>query len=307
MAVEERKYRHVIYGDTDSSYCTMDDYMDRHGIVKNKTNAIPLADRFGDEINASFPEFMHSNFLIPLERGAIIKAGREVVGRKGLFKDKKKRYAIHVLHNGKKSVDELKIMGMETVRSDTPKFIQEFLESCIKAVVQYDKGYEEVAEMVHHFRHEVFRKLEPWKRGSPCSVNKLTSNTEAIERYEELLSKGVIGLQKPRTHFSIPAAKNTNDLIRLHNEHDWDFIHDGDKIQVLVLLDNPHEMKSVALPTDAVFIPNWFKELPFDNQAHETKLIDRKLDNVLGSVMGWSFAERTDYGDEVFGEDEEFF
>ena len=109
----------------------------------------------------------------------------------------------------------------------------------------------------------------------------------------------------PSPHFSVVAARNTNTLIEIHQEHDWDTIHDGEKIQVLVLLDNPYGVKSVALPTDAVYIPEWFKELPFDNWTHEQKLIDKKLDNVLGSIVGWNFAERTDYSDDVF-EDEDF-
>ncbi len=297
--------RAIIYGDTDSVYCTMKWYMEENNIPLNKTHAIPLADDFGKRINASFPEFMHKNNLVSLERGAIIAAGREVVGRKGLFKDKKKRYAIHVLHNGKKNVDKLKIMGMEVVRSDTPKFIQKFLKSCIEAVVQYDKTYDDVSEMVIGFRNE-FRKLDPWKRGSPCAVRNLTGKTEEIDRYEELVGEGIIGVPKPKIHFSVVAARNTNNLIRIHNEHDWDSIHDGDKVQVLVLRDNPYEVKSVAIPTDAVYIPDWFKELPFDNHTHEQKLIDKKLDNVLGSIMGWSFAERTDYGEEVFIQDEDF-
>ena len=51
----------------------------------------------GIRLNKSFPKFMDENTFVGKKRGEIISAGREVVGRTGMFKDVKKRYAIHVL------------------------------------------------------------------------------------------------------------------------------------------------------------------------------------------------------------------
>ena len=53
-------------------------------------------------------------------------------------------------------------------------------------------------------------------------------------------------------------------------------------------------------------IPNWFKDLPFDNAAHERKLITKKMNNIFGS-LGWDFEPINDYRDEVFGDEEDFF
>ena len=49
---------------------------------------------------------------------------------------------------------------------------------------------------------------------------------------------------------------------------------------------NPLDYTSVAFPTDEMHIPSWFKDLPFDNDAMESTLIDNKLGNLLG-VLGW--------------------
>ena len=59
---------------------------------------------------------------------------------------------------------------------------------------------------------------------------------------------------------------------------------------VCKLLPNPSGMTSVAYPTDELKLPTWFKELPFDHDAMEAALIDKKLDNLLG-VLKWNINE----------------
>ena len=86
------------------------------------------------------------------------------------------------------------------------------------------------------------------------------------------------------------------------SETRWDYIRDGDKIYVLSLKDNPWDYTSVAMRVDETHVPDWFKELPFDDMKHEQKLIDKKLDNVIGSILGWTFEPISDYREEVFEE-----
>ena len=297
--------RAVIYGDTDSSYCTLDWYMGDQGIEKTVDNAVKIADGIGDKINSSFPAFMDANCLIGEERGAIIQAGREVVGRRGLFKDVKKRYAIAVVDLEGFRTEKTKIMGMEVRRSDTPKFIQDFLTECIEAVVKENKGKAEIFDMVQAFRAE-FQAIDPWRRGTPCRVSKLAINARKLASYEQARAEGDVDMKKPTAHYSVTAANNTNILMEEYGEHRWDIIRDGDKIEVLYLRPNAWEMKSVAIKVGENYVPEWFQELPFDDSRHEAKLIDRKLDNVLGSIMDWSFEPVTDHRGEVF-EEVDFF
>ena len=45
-------------------------------------------------------------------------------------------------------------------------------------------------------------------------------------------------------------------------------------------------------PTDETHIPNWFKELPFNDAAMETGIVDQKVENLLG-VLDWKISENT--------------
>ena len=305
------KYEHdsraLIYGDTDSSYVRLDWYMDKLKMERNVDNAVKLADDLGEKINAAFPTFMSENFQVGKKRGGIIQIGREVVARRGLFRDVKKKYALYVVDDEGKRVEDIKVKGMEPRRSDTPKFVQNFLMDCITGVLQHNKDYEDIYKMVQDFRTNVFRKKDPWRRGRPCRVNNLTVKSGQIDAYEESLAEGYIGLEKLRPHFSVMASKNTNDLIRAYDEKNWDLIRDGDKVEVLDLYeDNPLNMKSVAIKVDENYVPEWFKELPFNNEVHEQKILDKKLFNVLGSIMDWEFSPKSDFRDEVT-EEVDFF
>ena len=295
---------HVVAGDTDSVYVTLDAWVKKNP-DKVLSDIIELADAIGEDINASFPQFMVDNCLVDAERGAIIQAGREVVGRRGLFKDVKKRYAIHVVDLEGFATDKMKIMGMEVRRSDTPKVIQNFLSDVIRAVVRDHKQYDEIYDMVTNFREE-FRAMDPWRRGTPCRVSKLTVNADKIRTYKEEKDAGNVDIKKPLIHYSVTAANNTNILMKHFNENRWDVIRDGDKIEVLYLRPNEWEMKSVAIKVGEHHIPDWFRVLPFDDERHEHKLIDKKMGNVVGDTLDWSFKPITDYQEEVF-EEVDFF
>ena len=300
----------IIYGDTDSAYLTMVKYMKDKGVRAHLDNAeeiVKIADDLGEDINKSFPSFMDREFLIGEERGEIIRAGREVVADRGLFGDNvKKRYALHVIDNEGRTSDKMKVMGMETRRSDTPKYIQVFLQERLTDAIRDGKSFDEIRQSVDEYRENVFRKMDPWKRGRPCQVSNLTVNTKKMENYDSKVAQGYIDIEKPSTHFSVKAANNTNHLMEVFGESHWDFLNDGDKIEILDLCDNPFEIESVAIRSGEVVIPNWFKDLPFDNAAHERKLITKKMNNIFGS-LGWDFEPINDYRDEVFGDEEDFF
>jgi hypothetical protein len=69
-------------------------------------------------------------------------------------------------------------------------------------------------------------------------------------------------------------------------------IVDGMKVVVCKLRSNPMGWTSIAYPTDELHLPLWFRELPFDDAAMETTVIDGKIDNLLG-VLDWDLGAST--------------
>ena len=130
----------IIYGDTDSVYFTafpsLTKEIESGEINWNNDSAIILYDQIADAVNDSFPEYMKESHNVLEERGLIIKAGRELVASKGLFITKK-RYAVLIydLEGNRLDINgysgKVKAMGLDLKRSDTPAFMQEFLNEIL--------------------------------------------------------------------------------------------------------------------------------------------------------------------------------
>jgi len=280
------EYDHVgkacIYSDTDSSifsaYSTLKNEINKGNIQWDKDVVIQLYDSISEEVNSTFPDFMHKAFHCPKTRGEVIKAGREIVGTKGLFITKK-RYAIQYYDkegtrldvNGKPG--KIKAMGLDLKRSDTPEFMQDFLE---KVLIRVLNGAEEpeILDMISKFRTE-FKARPGWEKGTPKRVNKLTQYGAKEDAAGKANMPG-----------HVRAAINWNTLKRMNGDKYSMNIVDGMKAIVCKLRDNPIGFKSVAYPTDEMRLPKWFQDLPFDDDAMESTIINNKLDNLIG-VLGF--------------------
>ena len=279
----------IVYGDTDSCYFSaypiLKPQIEKGEIEWSKELCIGLYDSIAEQANESFPSFMERAFHCPRKNGSIIKAGRELIGDRAIFITKK-RYAINIFDKEGKRKDsngkmgDIKAMGLDLKRSDTPKYIQEFLMEILCMVIQYGKGREEVIDRVKEFKREFFKK-DSWTMGSPKSVNNLTKHTEHYEK----TGKCSVG--------HAMASINYNYLRRLNNDNYSMKIVDGMKIIVCKLKSNPLRMTSIAYPTDELRLPTWFTELPFDTREMEKTLIDEKIDNLLG-VLNWDLKSNID-------------
>ena len=90
----------------------------------------------------------------------------------------------------------------------------------------------------------------------------------------------------------VRAAINWNNLRRMNSDKYSMQIVDGMKTIVCKLKSNPLGWTSIGYPTDETNLPEWFRELPFDDTEMEATVVDQKLDNLLG-VLGWDLAAAT--------------
>jgi hypothetical protein len=290
------KFKHIVYGDTDSIYLHLATYAENHNLDMTPELAVKIVDNLQVKLQDDLSPIIGKLFVTPSKEIEILEPGREIVARRGLFKDKKKRYALGIIDDEGKKVDKLKVLGMETKRSDTPKFIQDFLTECLIHVVQRGEGYSNVKEIVDSFR-ATYRAMDPWRQGSPGRVKNLTVRTTQHKVW--LADTSVIGAKSPQMHFTVKAALNTNWMMDHVNETRWDRIRDGDKVEVIYLKDNPEQIQSIAIRVGETYVPDWFKELPFDVVKMEAKLLDKKLFNVIGDALKWDFTPSKSFVDDI--------
>jgi DNA polymerase elongation subunit (family B) len=279
----------IIYGDTDSVYFSawpaIKEEVESGRMEWNREICVQLYDTIADAVNDSFPAFMERACHCPRDMGAIIAAGRELVAVKGLF-IKKKRYAVLIYDMEGVRLDthgkpgKVKAMGLDLKRSDTPKVVQDFLSEILTDLLT-GAGKEQIVEKVRDFKL-LFQQRPAWEKGTPKRVNNLTKYTAEEAR-----------LGKANMPGHVRAAMNWNNLKRMHGDNYSTNIVDGMKTIVCKLKDNPLGYTSVGYPTDESHIPQWFKDLPFDDGLMESTIVDQKVENLLG-VLEWGIAEATD-------------
>ena len=275
----------IIYGDTDScyfsAYTTLKKDIEKGALPWSKESVIELYDTIGEEVNGTFIRFMSDAFHVPKSRGEVIKAGREIVASKGLFITKKRYAVLYYDKEGKRSDLEgkpgkIKAMGLDLKRSDTPVVIQDFLSEVLTKVLT-GVPRDEVLGYITDFRTE-FKTRPGWEKGSPKRANNITEYAAKEKKQGKANMPG-----------HVRASLNWNTLKRMFDDKYSMNIVDGAKVIVCKVKDNPMAYTSVAYPVDELRLPQWFKDLPFDDAEMETTVIDEKLENLIG-VLEWDIS-----------------
>ncbi len=284
----------IIYGDTDScyfsAYNTLKVDIQKKQIPWDRDVVIQLYDQIAESVNATFPDFMLDAFHCPKSRGEVIKGGREIVAVKGLFITKKRYAVLYYDKDGKRQdvngkPGKIKAMGLDLKRSDTPEFMQKFLEEVLTKVLN-NAQEEEILNMITEFRTE-FKARPGWEKGSPKRANNIAEYQKKEEKAGRANMPG-----------HVRAAINWNTLRRMNGDKYSQQIVDGMKVIVCKVKENPLGFTSVAYPVDELRLPKWFQELPFDHSEMEATIINNKLDNLIG-VLEWDLDSTTQ--DNTFG------
>ena len=275
----------VIYGDTDScyfsAYTTLKKDIEKGTIPWSKETVVELYDTIGETVNGTFVKFMSDAFHCPKSRGDVIKAGREIVASKGLFITKKRYAVLYYDKEGKRADTDgkpgkIKAMGLDLKRSDTPVVIQDFLSEVLTRTLT-GVPKEEVLEYITDFRTE-FKTRPGWEKGSPKRANNITEYASKEKKAGKANMPG-----------HVRASLNWNTLKRMMDDKYSMHIVDGMKVIVCKVKDNPMAFTSVAYPVDELRLPQWFKDLPFDDSEMENSVIDEKLENLIG-VLEWDIS-----------------
>lgn len=253
----------VVYGDTDSTYFVTH--------AENNKQAIMVADRIGELINASFPQFMEEKFRCQHKYRDNIQTGREIVSDKGIFVDKK-RYILHIINDDGFEVDKMKVMGLDTKKTTLPKEVSKHLNGFIE---QYLKGasWDELAPQIVAYKEELEDTDDITRIGLPKGVNKLEQYTEDLRMDD-----------KARLPGHVAASVFYNRMLEKYDDKESMKLTSGMKIRVFYLKRPMGRFKSIALPVDIEQIPEWFYDFNIDRAAALERLVDNPLNNIIKAI-----------------------
>ena len=259
--------RKVVYGDTDSTYFTVD--------ANTAEEAIAIADSVAEKVNASYDDFVKKAFLCKPGFDNHVKCGREVVSDNGLFVEKK-RYVLHVIDNEGETVDKMKIMGLDIKKTTLPKPIAAKITTFIKRLLQ-GEDWDKIAYNVVEYKDELMQFDNLLEVGLPKGVNKVEEYT--IRYQMEGLKANLPGNAAAAIHF--------NERLKEYKDIDTGDISSGTKIKIYYLKNKMGKFTSIALPSDLEEPPEWFTEnfVPLiDKEKQLSRLVDNPLKNILKAI-----------------------
>jgi DNA polymerase elongation subunit (family B) len=257
----------ILAGDTDSTYFLTYEEGDQ---------AIKVADAVADVVNKSFQPFMKEWFLCTAGYDNRIKSGRELVASAGIFVEKK-RYMLHVVDEEGKKVDKEKIMGLDLKKTIIPKEISKILSTYIRRLLM-GEDWKEISKDIVQYKEELLTTDKVYKIGLPKGIGKMQ---EYLEKYNI----------NPTTFLPghVAASINWNRNLKERNDKTTMAINGGMKIRTFYLKKPEGRFKSIAIPTDIDFLPEWFVTdyVPnIDRKAQIKRLIDNPLENII-KALGW--------------------
>lgn len=208
-----------------------------------------------------------------------ISMKREAIG-KGVFVAPK-NYTLLVYDNeGQRYLEpELKVTGLEAVRSDTPKIFREQLKKMYK--MMYYNSNADIQAMIKEF-HDSYIKMPLIDIGEPSGVN--------LEKYSNTNQLGVFESGCP---YHVKAAFTYNTLIKnMGLESKYPLVRQGDKIKLYRLKkENPFKNDRIAI-VDKVPVELELELYVDREEMFETTFI-KACDRVL-KVRGWSAHKKID-------------
>lgn len=254
-------FSYVMYCDTDSIYVNVEKVIEKVGLdrFKETNDLVEFMNQFGlkkmepviDTAYREMAEYMNNReHLMFMDREAI---SCPPLGSNGIggFWTAKKRYALNVydMEGTRFKEPHMKIMGLETQRSSTPKAVQDALEESIRIMLQ--EGEKPLQEHYKSFEND-YQQLD-------YSVIAKVSSANNISKYDD---NGFPGLKCPSHIKGVLAYKRA-----IADIPGATIVQEGDKVMVLPLKPgNPFGDKVIAWPSGS--------DLPLDIKNDVLKNID---------------------------------
>lgn len=277
---------YVIASDTDSIYLRLGELVDKVFTGQKETSKIiSFMDRVCEDKIQPFIDNSYSELAQYVHAYAQkMQMKREGLSDKGIW-TAKKRYILNVYNNEGVQYNEpqMKVMGLEMVKSSTPSAIREKMKDVIKLTVTSDET--SVQKFIEDFKKE-FVELPPEEISFPRSVNGLDKYSDTKIIY----TKG--------TPIHVKGALLYNHLLNKNGlTKKYPQIQEGEKLKFTYLKKpNPIDDTVISYPTRLPSEFNLDNYVDYDLQFEKAFLEPVKI---ILDCIGWS-AEKTNSLDSFF-------
>jgi hypothetical protein len=285
--LKTEKIDYVVASDTDSIYIRMGDVVKKMGLGDDIRKTVRILDKFCDQklkpfIDKKYQEL--ADYTHAYQQKMVMD--KEIIANKGIW-TAKKRYILNVYNSEGVDYEEpkLKIMGIEAVKSSTPKACRDKIKEALTIIMNKDQSA--LIEFVENFRQE-FVKLPVEDIAYPRGVN-------GLMKYQSRET-----IYKKHTPIHVKGALIYNLNLRQDSSllNKYQAIQEGDKIKFIALKEpNPFKDNVISFITK---LPKEFRlhtHIDYDKQFDKSFLDPLRF---IVNAIGWQF-EKTASLEEFFG------
>jgi DNA polymerase elongation subunit (family B) len=273
------KKDYVIAVDTDSCYLNLEDLVNKFFKDKSKDQIIDLLDKICKEelqkiINASYEDM--ADYLNSYSQKMIMK--REAIADRGIW-TAKKRYMLNVYDSEgvRYTEPKMKIMGIEAIKSSTPKFCRDKIKEAIKIIMTSDQ--QTLQDYIDSVK-TIFLTLPPEDIAFPRGVNNLSTYSSNITLY----TKG--------TPIHVRGSLIYNNLLKKHDLlKSYTQIYEGDKIKFLYLRE-PNPIRENIISFNSVLPKEFDLHQYIDYNLQFQKTFVEPISTILDAIS-WSSEKKS--------------
>jgi len=273
------KKDYVIAVDTDSCYLNLEDLVNKFFKDKSKDQIIDLLDKICKEelqkiINASYEDM--ADYLNSYSQKMIMK--REAIADRGIW-TAKKRYMLNVYDSEgvRYTEPKMKIMGIEAIKSSTPKFCRDKIKEAIKIIMTSDQ--QTLQDYIDSVK-TIFLTLSPEDIAFPRGVNNLSTYSSNITLY----TKG--------TPIHVRGSLIYNNLLKKHDLlKSYTQIYEGDKIKFLYLRE-PNPIRENIISFNSVLPKEFDLHQYIDYNLQFQKTFVEPISTILDAIS-WSSEKKS--------------
>ncbi len=263
----------TVYQDTDSIYITLEPVFKKLNLsLFSETNEIAehvhkIVNAIDKYVNTKILEWAKQE-LYSIDPRYVFK--REVIADVGIFLQKK-RYILHVCDEEGITVDKFKFVGVELVRSTTPKKVKKLIEDITKTVLRTQD--QKVSNEVYRESYEKFKTLAPDDVALRSTLNNLDKYSRGASLYKF----------QNATPSHVKAAIAYNFLLDEHKLADkYEKVQTGQKVKKLYCNKNKYGLDAIAYTTK---LPAEFN-LNVDWDRMFEKLVTQPIERLYDAI-GW--------------------
>lgn len=289
LIVSKKPY--ILYNDTDAAYYHIEPFMDRY--MKEKPNEsidhyVDWANAFEEKIVQPAIERAVKDFAKELNayNSDVIKSEREIIADRLLFSAKKKYIARVRDAEGTRYPEDdpkIKIMGLEIIKSSTPKFSKVYLKKAIPVIL--DKSEMDLKYWLNDI-------VKPIYVGSPISDIASVATIGNVKYNPNELDKN--GRPKALTAGTKSAVAYNNYIEKNNLLNIYQKISSGDKTK-RISLQTPNKLHSNVVSFNSDNFDKEIREcIDFDTQFEKTFLKPLQL---MINPLKWNIFNESDNSD----------